>query len=569
MSEKIYKVIVIPDSQIPFHCRKSFRAIEKYMADETWDEYLHIGDLMDFDQLSRWNKGSAGLIQGRELSKDYAEVNRILDRHQSIVRKNNPKAKFTLLLGNHDIRPEKYTDDFPQLKGTIEIEHGLRLMERGFKVVRCYPDGEVYRIGKAHFIHGLYTGGNHAKKTVDAFGKSIFYGHCVSEDTRLLGKDGWLNYGDLMEGKTEVATFNKESGKMEWNTVKKVHLKESWPEVYAMKTGHSDLIATDYHGMIGYKARSKTLELYPLEDFGKKAQRVVLHSAEMEHAGIDLTDDELRLLIWVCADAHLTPSGQAVWGIKKERKIRMLRELLRRMGLCGLDTHRSGETWISVQIRDFAPKVYSMLAGKKELPEQITECDKKQSGIVIETYGITDGHMRGDSVRCYSTRRIEMDRFQRMCVLNGWRCSLGVQHNEHRNPKHSPLYVCNVNPRNTTVIQTKNYGIDKVPYSGKVYCVTVDNGTILTERNGRTLITQNTHDVSSHSKVLWGDGSAIVGQSLGCSCDYELDYVGKNPKNWQKAVTTFFFSADGNFSYYVSRIFNGTFIAPNGKTYRG
>lgn len=188
---KLYKVIVLPDTQIPFHDVLTMKAVEKYMADERWDEWLQLGDLLDYDQISHWNDGKPeSLVRG--LEGDYKIANEILDRHQAIVRKKNPKAKFTVLAGNHCIRPEKFVEKNPQMKGLIEMEHGLRFKERGIKYVKCYPKGEIHQIGNAYFTHGLYTGTNHAKKHVDNFGVSVFYGHthqCQSFSKVLWGKN--------------------------------------------------------------------------------------------------------------------------------------------------------------------------------------------------------------------------------------------------------------------------------------------------------------------------------------------------------------------------------------------
>lgn len=184
--EKI--VLAIPDLQIRAkggHDRKSLKAVEKYMTDIRIDELLYMGDFMDFPQVSRFVADDPE-TQSESLAADYRVGNAILDRHQKIVRKNNPKAKFTFLMGNHDIRPEKFAVKHPQLKGLVEVEHCLKLKERGMKVVRCYPEGEAHKIGKALFIHGLYTSQNHAKKHVERFGCNIFYGHTHDDQSHSL-----------------------------------------------------------------------------------------------------------------------------------------------------------------------------------------------------------------------------------------------------------------------------------------------------------------------------------------------------------------------------------------------
>lgn len=173
----IKRVLVLPDMQVPYHDEKTMNAVEQFMADYTWDEYINLGDFMDFDCISHHNKGKPKNLENKRLEKDYDVANEILDRHQRLIRKRNPKAKFVLLEGNHEYRAERLIEEIPQLDGLINVEKNLRLQERGFKYVKCYSDGEDYVIGNAHFHHGLYTNDLHAKKHVAAWGSNIFYGH--------------------------------------------------------------------------------------------------------------------------------------------------------------------------------------------------------------------------------------------------------------------------------------------------------------------------------------------------------------------------------------------------------
>lgn len=169
--------IIIPDMQVPFHDKRSLAAVEKFMAAHRWDGYLNIGDFMDFDQISSFNKNNLRAIEGRKILKDYEVGNEILDRHQKIIRKKNPDAKFVLIEGNHEYRIERYIDANPQVEGLFEVEHGLKLKERGFEWVRNWTNGDMYTVGKANFVHGQYTSKYHASKMVDNYGDNIFYGH--------------------------------------------------------------------------------------------------------------------------------------------------------------------------------------------------------------------------------------------------------------------------------------------------------------------------------------------------------------------------------------------------------
>jgi predicted phosphodiesterase len=219
LKNDIYRVIILPDLQTPYHDSKTLSAVEKFMADYRWDEYVNLGDLMDFDMLSSFNKESLRQLESRRIMKDYELANSILDRHQKIVRSNNKKAKFTLLEGNHENRLEKAVDKLPSLEGLVEVESNLKLAERGFKWVRSWSRGELHKIGKLHFSHGKYTTKYHAAKMVDTYGVNIVYGHThdvQSYARTILGKDKSIKAQSLGHLADEAKLAYMKNGPSNW-----------------------------------------------------------------------------------------------------------------------------------------------------------------------------------------------------------------------------------------------------------------------------------------------------------------------------------------------------------------
>lgn len=171
---KVRSALVIPDLQVPYHDARSLGAVEQVMGAHKWDEIVQLGDFMDHDCISHHNVGQLRKIEGKSLFADYAVGNAMLDRWQRLA----PKAKITILQGNHDYRPEKLVDAQPQLRGLVETEHGLSLKKRGINWVPFWADKRLaYQIGNAYFIHGLYTNEHHSKKHVTRWGVNVFYGH--------------------------------------------------------------------------------------------------------------------------------------------------------------------------------------------------------------------------------------------------------------------------------------------------------------------------------------------------------------------------------------------------------
>jgi hypothetical protein len=173
----IYKVLVLPDLQIPYYAVRPLKAIEQFMKDNTWDELLYLGDFLDNEAISHWIVDSLRKRENKRLKSMYRTADEILSRHIKIVRSKNPKCTVTMLQGNHEEWAEKYVDQHPELEGMIEPEIILKFKERKINFVRCYDKGDLYNIGNAYFHHGLYTNKYHAFKHVDTFGVNIYYGH--------------------------------------------------------------------------------------------------------------------------------------------------------------------------------------------------------------------------------------------------------------------------------------------------------------------------------------------------------------------------------------------------------
>jgi len=171
------RVLVLPDIHVPYQDEPTLRVVEAYMADHKWDELIYLGDLMDFDFISSFNRESARQLEGRRFKKDYNEAEKLLKRHIGIVRKKNPDCKVVYLEGNHEQRVQRFLDASPNAEGYIEVPIALKLDELGVQWVPNWSTGKLYRIGNAYFSHGLYTNMYHAKKMAESFGACIYYGH--------------------------------------------------------------------------------------------------------------------------------------------------------------------------------------------------------------------------------------------------------------------------------------------------------------------------------------------------------------------------------------------------------
>ena len=172
-----YSVLVLPDIHVPYEDKRTIAAVERYMAANTFDHYIQLGDLGDYQWASSHDKDYPLRTEGLRIQTQYEQINEMLSRHEELLLGNNPDCRMTLLEGNHEYRVEAYMERNPELAGLVGVERSLVLAERGAEWVRCYSLGQSYKLGKCLFHHGKSISPTHAKRMVEDYGHNIVYGH--------------------------------------------------------------------------------------------------------------------------------------------------------------------------------------------------------------------------------------------------------------------------------------------------------------------------------------------------------------------------------------------------------
>lgn len=85
---------------------------------------------------------------------------------------------------------------------------------------------------------------------------------------------------------------------------------------------------------------------------------------------------------------------------------------------------------------------------------------------------------------------------------------------------------------------------------------------------GQSIFYGHTHDMQCVPKAFKRKDDLIVGQSIGCLCEYEQTWMKGKPTNWQQGFMVLHVMPNGNFTYYTPRIINHQFIGPDGVLYK-
>lgn len=169
---EIQKTILLPDIHFPHVDEDVMDSLSEFILDYEPHELIYMGDQMSLDCISGWNRRKPLLKEGQRLIEEYQEFDKnILQHHENITA---PDTRRTFMMGNHEQRVKWYNEEHPELSGIIDIDHNLKLTERGYNII---PFNGIYKVGKLNVIHGYYWNKFHAAKTIESYEGNVVYSH--------------------------------------------------------------------------------------------------------------------------------------------------------------------------------------------------------------------------------------------------------------------------------------------------------------------------------------------------------------------------------------------------------
>jgi predicted phosphodiesterase len=215
--------VILPDIQYPYHDALVLSKIVKVIEDLQPDAIFQIGDAIDFPQVSRWTKGTAG---------EYAPtLQKHIDGFKGVLRDLRaaaPQAKITWLEGNHDLRLRDFVQKYAAPLRTLDALTTDSLFELP-EVGVSYVQGPVRVATNTYAVHGHESSGYASTpqawdtKFVKRYGsdKNVIFGHTHQPYllTRAYGFEGkvtprfTMNVGSIMD--PVRATYVKD-GAVNW-----------------------------------------------------------------------------------------------------------------------------------------------------------------------------------------------------------------------------------------------------------------------------------------------------------------------------------------------------------------
>ena len=178
------KILVSSDWHYPLVDKKAMRRFEQKAFDCPYDDYVVLGDCVDFEMLSKFVSGKPGLM-ARRIAGEVEQVRERLLYHASLLQAENPKVRLWYIAGNHEARLDNWLERNPQFKKLISVSGLLKLKELGYSYT---PPFKSLKLGRVRFSHGSYCGAGHLRKVAVSGGINV-YGHTHSLEAGCY--EGW------------------------------------------------------------------------------------------------------------------------------------------------------------------------------------------------------------------------------------------------------------------------------------------------------------------------------------------------------------------------------------------
>ena len=352
------------------------------------------------------------------------------------------------------------------------------------------------------------------KYEIGAVGASFSESECYREGTEILTPNGWVDFRDINNGDL-VAQYNHDNT-IDFVPARNKLVKEFDGKLHKITKSYLEAHVTPNHNLVIYKNKdADKFDLIPSEQVkGTNSSWFLPQSARL-NGKINKLSDRDRLRIAIQADGSKrywrnkagdrlergTKSNKQTYEIslKKQRKINRFLDLVDKnkdVRLSEYNVSREGYRKFEVDMdRDYNYKSLDWV----DLSDKSSEWCEEFIQELVEWDGC---HIKGkkDGNMSFSTTDKKVaDIVQAVATSAGYRASM-THYVDNRSDKFNDVYQMVFVENRERV--TGTFSREEIDYKGKVYCVEVDSGAIITRYNGRTFIAGNCRHADAYSHLL-------------------------------------------------------------------
>ena len=379
---------------------------------------------------------------------------------------------------------------------------------------------------------------------------------CYDGETEVLTDQGWKPWPEV-DGTETFATVNPDDGALEYQQATEHFAGDYEGPMYRVRSEQVDLLVTPEHRMwvkaFDTQANRRGEEPYRIRHASELLGRRVQYCKTAVWRGQE--DGWLEIpgtkRVWARHDtgtevvrnyvgsrfpliefarflghwlAEGSLNGHQI--VLAQKRGPMLDAMAANINAMGLSTYQPETGHGAVRTQNVALRDHlegcGRTAHEKHIPDYVHGWGPTALRAFLEAYVDGDGSRRKDCNHCviYTSSRRLADELQVLAIKAGWSANIRVDDRTglervmptgQRFKNARPCYVVSLVKTRTHPLVNHNGATNDswVPYRGKVYCVKVPNGLLFVRRNGKPVVSGNTHELVRHRA-----GSAFSQESL-------------------------------------------------------
>lgn len=347
---------------------------------------------------------------------------------------------------------------------------------------------------------------------------------CVDDKTEALTIDGWKKYNEINVG-TLILTKNPITGILEWQPIEKVNIYPDYDgDLYSIEGKTFSALTNGKHRWLcnhNTKPNSKVEFVTTEELYNSKVVMPIHRTGEyLGNKNKILSDDMVFILGIILTDGHIRyyqdkskPRYGKPWYVvitqSKEKNIPIIQNVVDKIGY-NYNYKVSGKKHVWKFNKDFADYLHNIIPNKELNMGLLNSLTKKQIKLLLDGMILGNGCKKGTRIITSSIEQANL--IQILIVMAGYYSNILINDNRgvhfSNKVKSGKIVTKNVSYL-VTIGKNKHFHhistrgtnhIKKISNQNKlIWCPTVNNGTWVCRRNGKTYITGNSTNMPCQS----------------------------------------------------------------------
>ncbi len=370
-----------------------------------------------------------------------------------------------------------------------------------------------------------------------------WYGACFDVNTEILTTCGWKRFSDIDPNEI-VASYNKDSGKFEYQPIQERHVydfesNDKLKIIHITQRGVDVMVTPEHRMLVERNGQLQVVMSQNLKHYDKFISSVSWDGmvpselpylkSPLAHLGLD---EYLRLVGYYISEGG--SKRELSRGLSEDKQIQAAGisqnidspcyediEHLVKAAYCNYSVHKDERRHVpthtfiinNVEIARYLCEQFGMVAGTKRIPQWIKDLPVENLRMIYDSMMAGDGNVRDNKTKPkykYTTTSKQLaDDFSEICLKLGFWPKLSLEKSQH--PNRADIYrVYWSEDRRQQKFTIDAENIHYEDYSGKVYCVTVPNGFIITRRNGCITVQGNSGKILQVTQEMENIGKEIL-----------------------------------------------------------